>query len=235
MSNTMQGLAPVSGAWYTASFHGPSRLIKIVAKRSKFYMFVPLVSACDQPGRRDVHQELSAIKVSRKGAATILTFTEKSALWDRKEYTLEFGSERIKYYYKVFGKGAVGRAYFFRSCFKDPRTVEEELGVVPGYDTVFSPAVNFMGKTYHFAGDTSVITVGDDPMYWGSGLVCAPFCFGLGNRSDELWAWASSRATTCSMSSRTTATKPNVSSGPAGSTAITTANSRLTVPGNRRI
>jgi len=190
MGSSMSDLAPVSGAWYTASFDGRSRLIKIVAKNSKFYMFVPIVSACDQPGRRDVHQELGALQAVRKGAATILTFSEKSALWDRKEYTIEFGRERIKYHYKVFGKGAVGRAYFFRSWFKDPRTVEEELGVTPGYDTVFSPAVNFMGKTYHFAGDTSSITVGDDPMYWGSGLLCAPFCFGLNDRGDKLWAWA---------------------------------------------
>jgi hypothetical protein len=193
MATTMADLKPISGRWYTASFHAPSRQIRIVAKKplsKSFYMFVPIVSACDQPGKRDVHVGLSDFQVKKRGQTTVLTFTEKSALWDRKEYTIEFGPQRIKYYYKVFGKGEVSRAYFFRSWMKDPITVEEELGVVPGYDMVFSPAVNFEGKVYHFAGDTSIITVGNDPMYWGSGLVCAPFCFGLRDHGDKMWAWA---------------------------------------------
>jgi hypothetical protein len=161
-----------------------------------------MISACDSPDARDVHQEISDIVVRRrspkKGAkskdaksTTILTFVEKSSLWDRKEYTIEFTPERIKYSYKVFGKGAIGRAYLLRSWMKNPvLTVEEELGVVPGFETVFSPAVNFMGKTRHFAGDTSIITAGDDPMYWGSGLVCAPYCFCLNDPGDKLWVWA---------------------------------------------
>ncbi len=189
----MADLKAVGGRWYTASFHAPSRQVRIVAKKpfsKSFYMFVPIVSACDQPGKRDVHVSLSDFQVKKRGQTTVLTFTEKSALWDRKEYTVEFGPQRIKYWYKVFGKGPVGRAYLFRSWMKDPITVEEELGVVPGYDTVFSPAVNFEGKVYHFAGDTSIITCGNEDMYWGSGLVCAPYCFGLNDRGDRMWAWA---------------------------------------------
>ena len=190
MATSMADLKPVHGAWYTASFHAPSRLVKITAKKARFSIFVPLVSACDPPGKRDVHGALSDFRLAKKGRATVLKFTETSACWLRKDYTIEFGPERIRYSYKVFGKGPVGRAYFFRSWFKDPVTVEEELGVVPGFDTVFSPAVNFMGKTRHFPGDTSIISVGDDPMYWGSGLVAAPYCFAFNDRRDKLWAWA---------------------------------------------
>ena len=190
MTQTMADLKPVTGRWYTASFHAPSRQIRITARGSRFSMFVPIVSACDQPGQRDVHQELSNFRLRKKGAATILTFTEKSALWDRKEYTIEFGPERIRYFYRVHGKGAVSRAYFFRSWFKDPSTVEEELGVVPGFDTVFSPAVNFFGKEYYFPGDTALMTVGDSPQLWGQGLASSPFCFAFNDRGDRLWAWA---------------------------------------------
>ena len=186
----MTNLKPVRGRWYTASFHAPSLQIRITGNKSKFYLFAPIFSACDQPGKRDVHEALSDFRVRRKGDTTVLTFREKSALWDHKEYTIEFHPDRIVYYYKVFGIGPVSRAYFLRSWMNDPITVEEELGVVPGFDTVFNPAVNFMGKVYHFPGDTAVITAGDDHMYWGSGLVAAPFCFCLNDRDDHLWAWA---------------------------------------------
>lgn len=190
MARTMSDLPGISGKWYTVSFHEPTQMMKIIAKKSSFYMFAPIVSACDQPDKRDVAGKLSDFQVRKKGQATILTFIEKSALWDRKKYTIEFHPKTIKYYYEVFGAGDVSRAYFFRSWFQDPRTVEFEMGVAPGYDTVFSPAVNFMGKDYHFTGDTSTITVGNDPTYWGSGLTGAPFCFGLNNRGDDLWVWA---------------------------------------------
>jgi hypothetical protein len=194
MAKTMADIAPISGSWYTVSFHASSRQIRIVAKRpfsKKFYIFAPLVSACDSPDKRDVTEEIRDIAVRRRGATTVLTFVEKSSLWDRKEYTIEFAPQRIKYSYKVFGSGPIGRAYMLRSWIKEPKiTVEEELGVVPGFETVFSPSVNFMGKTRHFTGDTSIITAGDDPMYWGSGLVCAPYCFCLNDPGDKLWVWA---------------------------------------------
>ena len=190
MAKTIADLKPITGKWYKASFHEPTQQLRIVAKNSSFYMFVPLASAVDQPGKRDESLSLSDFKTRTRGGVTILTFTEKSALWDRKEYTIEFGPTQIRYYYKVFGQGDVSRAHFFRSWFKDPTTVEEELGVVPGFDTVFSPSVNFWGKVYHFPGDTSIITAGSEPMYWDSGLVAAPYCFCFNQRGDKLWAWA---------------------------------------------
>jgi hypothetical protein len=211
---TIADLKPVEGLWYTASFHAPSRQIRIVAKgpfSKTFYMFTPMVSACDGPDARDVTGEICDIAVRRRAAkkdaknrdakskdaksggaksTTIVTFVEKSSLWARKEYTIEFSPETIKYSYRVFGSGPIGRAYLLRSWMKEAITVEEELGVVPGFETVFSPSVNFMGKVRHFAGDTSIITAGDDPMYWGSGLVCAPYCFCLNDPGDKLWVWA---------------------------------------------
>ncbi len=190
MTVSLEDLKPVVGRWYTASFNAPTQLLKIAARKGKFHVLLPLVSACDQPGKRDVTESISDIRMTKRGAKSVLTFTEKSALWERKEYTIEFGPERIRYWYKVFGHGSVGRAYFFRSWFSDPRTVETEMGMVPGYDQIFSPAVNFFDKVYHFPGDTSIITVGDEPMYWGQALVAAPYSFAFNHRADKLWVWA---------------------------------------------
>ncbi|MEI6165735.1 MAG: hypothetical protein WCS52_00925 [bacterium] len=190
MGAVLKAFKNVRGRWYTVSLHASASLLKISARRSRFHLYVPLVSACDQPGKRDVHQALSKFCVTRRGNTTILTYTETSDLWERKEYTYEFHPDRIVHYYRVFGRGPVGHVNFFRSWMDDPTTVEQELGVVPGFDTVFSPAVNFMGKVFHFAGDTSIITSGDDQMYWGSGLASAPFCFCLNDRSDNFWLWA---------------------------------------------
>jgi hypothetical protein len=47
-----------------------------------------------------------------------------------------------------------------------------------------------MGKTRHFPGDTSIITCGNEHMYWGSGLVSAPYCFCFNDRDETLWVWA---------------------------------------------
>jgi hypothetical protein len=191
-AKSLADLQPLRRGWYTVTFHAPTRTMRIFARGKQWHMFVPLVSACDQPGKRDDHLDLSDFKLLRRGVSLILTFTEKSALWERKLYTIAFGPRNIRYSYKVFGRGQVERACFFRSWFQDPAdTVEDEMGVVPGYDQVFSPAVNFMGKDYHFPGDTSTITVGNDPMYWGSGLVAAPYCFATSDRGDkDTWVWA---------------------------------------------
>ena len=186
----MTKLDSIQGQWYTVSLHSQASLLKIAARRSRFHLYVPLVSACDQPGKRDIHRTLSDIRITRRAKVTTLTYTETSALWERKEYTYEFYPDRIVHYYQVFGCGSIERANFFRSWMDDSTTVEQELGVAPGFDTVFSPAVNFMGKVFHFAGDTSIITAGDEPVYWGSGLASAPFCFGLNDRGDDLWVWA---------------------------------------------
>lgn len=190
MAKTIADLKPVTGKWYKATFHEPTGQLRIVVRNSQSYLFLPLVSAVDQGGRRDETQGLSDVQARARGGTTVVTFTEKNALWDRKEYTIEFRPGRITYRYKVFGQGEVSRAHFFRSWFKDPTTVEEELGVVPGFDTVFSPSVNFWGKTYHFPGDTSIITAGDEPTYWGAGLVAAPYCFGFNRRGEKPWVWA---------------------------------------------
>ena len=189
MKKKLTEFSPIHGQWYTVSLHARASLLKIAARHARFHLYVPLVSACDQPGQRDIHQTLSGFRITRRAKVTTLTYTETSALWERKEYTYEFHPDRIVHYYRIFGRGAVERANFFRSWLNDSTTVELELGVVPGFDTVFSPAVNFMGKVFHFAGDTAIITAGDDPMYWGSGLASAPFCFGLNNRSDDFWVW----------------------------------------------
>ncbi len=190
MSTSMADLKPVTGAWYTATFHAPSRTIRIVAKRSRFYMFVPIVSACDTTAGRDEMQQLSDFAVRRKGRSTVVTFVEKSSQWDRKEHAYEFGPDLIKYCYRVFGNGKITRAYFFRSWMNEKITLEKEMGTVIGYDQVFSPAANFFGKWYHFAGDTSIISSGDAGQYWGSGLLSAPHVFGLNRRGEKLWVWA---------------------------------------------
>ncbi|RPI60286.1 MAG: hypothetical protein EHM48_07490, partial [Planctomycetaceae bacterium] len=190
MARNLSDLSPVQGRWYTAGFHEPSGQMRIEARRSKFYMFVPLVSACDAVDRRDQTAGISDIRVRKSGGVTRLTFTEKSQLWDKKLYTVEFHPNHIKYYYKVFGRGSVGRAYFFRSWFQADNTVETELGVIPGFDTVFNPAVNFWGKDYYFAGDRAVMTSGDCKKFWGQGLVSAPYCYGLNDRGDGLWVGA---------------------------------------------
>ena len=190
MAKTLDDLPTISGQWYAARFDARTRLLKIVAKASKFYMFVPVVAAVDRAGERDVHQSLGEVAVRRRGRTTVVTFTEKSSLWDRKRYTIEFGPRLIRYYYTVFGRGAVGRANFFHNWMSDPTTVETEQGVVPGYDTVFSPQVNFFGKAYYFAGDTATITPADDPSVWGTGLMGAPWCFALNDRGDKRWIWA---------------------------------------------
>lgn len=190
MAKSLGDLPSVGGKWYTASFHQPSGQIRICAKRSKFYMFVPLVSACDAIDRRDVTRGISDIRLKKSGTTSVLTYTEKSDLWDRKLYTVEFGPECIRYYYKVMGQGSVGRAYFFRSWFEAPNTVENELGVIPGFDTVYNPAVNFWGKDYYFAGDRAIMTSGDSKRFWGQGLVSAPYCYGLSDHGDGLWVGA---------------------------------------------
>jgi hypothetical protein len=190
MNTPLPEIAPIEGRWYTARLHARAQLLRIAARKGRFQVYVPLVSACDQPERRDIHRGLSDLRVTQTGDITRMTYNETSALWERKTYTFEFHPDRIVYFYRVHGRGPVERAHFFRSWMEDPTTVEQELGVVPEYDTVFSPAVNFMGKVYHFAGDTATITAGDDPMYWGSGLAGAPFCFGLNCRGERLWVWA---------------------------------------------
>jgi hypothetical protein len=190
MPKTLSQLPPIRGRWYTASFHHPSGQIRIQARRGSFSMFVPLVSACDSLDGRDVTRGISNIRLRKEGKSSVLTFTETSELWDRKSYTVEFGPDIIRYKYKVFGEGSVGRAYFFRSWFENDNTVERELGTIPGFDTVFNPAVNFWGKDYYFSGDRAVMTSGDCKKFWGQGLVSAPYCYGLNDRGDDLWVGA---------------------------------------------
>lgn len=181
---------PIEGRWYRVRYHAPTRQLRLEAKRSTFLFYAPLFAACDPAGGRDVHRSLSAFRWSRRRGARVLTFTERSSAWQRKEYTYEFGPERIVCRYRVFGRGVIDRAAFFRARIGDPRTVEDELGVVPGFDTVFSPAANFMGKRYHFPGETAHVVVGNDPTYWGSGSAGAPCCFAMNERNDRLWVWA---------------------------------------------
>lgn len=186
----MDNIKLINGGWYTAKFDEPSKTLKIIAKNSKFFYFVSLFSACDKPGKRDIHIKLYDFTVRKKGDCTVVQFKEKSSLWDLKIYTLEFYPEYIKYYYNVFGKGNIDRAHFFRGWINEKITIEKEMGSIPGFDTVFSPSPNFFEKNYYFSGEPATITVGCDTKCWGSALVCAPFCYALNEREDKLWIWA---------------------------------------------
>jgi hypothetical protein len=183
-------IKPINGKWYTAKFHAPSMTMRLTAKKSSFYYFLPLFSACDKPGERDIHGKITDVTVKKQGDTTVVRYRETCSVWDEKRYTWEFRPETVTFYYEVRGKGKVDRAYFFRGWMNYPCTVDEEMGAIPGFDTVFSPQPNFAEKNYYFTGDRANITVGNDETHWATAFVAAPFCYVLNDRGDKTWVWA---------------------------------------------
>ena len=161
---------------YTVTFR-PERLLAVLRAGPETYYGMSLLSAVDTMDGAD-----GALRPPRIGApvqaggVVRVAIRSDSSIWERKAHHYLFHEDRLEYWTEVEGRGAIERAYFFRGAIKG-----EQAASVPGFNAVFNPMPNFLGKQEFFVNERISIAAGNDPevvaAVRGYGLHGAPLCF----------------------------------------------------------
>lgn len=150
-----------------------------------FHYYLPLRFACTRPGEIDFSLNRSACKLSGRADSAIVSFSEKTSLWEKKEIELAFSERQILAAVRVFGSGTVDRIYFFRG-FENGR----EYGCAPGFDRIFTASPNFHEKIYFHPSDYLSIDAFITEFAGGACLASPYYFYSLNNSGEQKWVGA---------------------------------------------
>lgn len=156
-------------------------LLSVPGKRFSYNL--PLLAACNKPGKIDFTKKQSRFKISVKNRSIDISFNEESSLWKKKRHLLSANEHTLLYEVTVKGKGAVDTFYMFRG-FRD----NQEFGSAPGFDRIFTVAPNFHEKIYFHPSDTVRINAGLSPFAGGQCLASPYYFYGLNDSKEDVWA-----------------------------------------------
>ena len=167
---------------YLLSFYPGEKkaILKIPGKR--FYYVLPLLAACNKPGKIDFTEDTTPLIFRKESDSIILSFEEKSSLWNKKTHIITMTENEILYKCIVEGKGKVDKIYFFRG-FKNGK----ESGSAPGFDRIFSAAPNFHEKMYFHPSDYITIDAGISEFAGGNCLASPYYFYGLNDSRENIW------------------------------------------------
>ena len=138
-------------------------------------------------------------------------FTAKTTIWDKAEYIFDISEDRVVYYYKIYGEGALEDVRFFEGFLKDDprmntkfypyfcgpgrhmslhRNVKEfMMSSKPLFSHVYSYGINSCDKRIlGFYEDMNIRVNGDRHYYGGDWLATpAPFLFLIGDKEKDEW------------------------------------------------
>ena len=201
-------------------------------------MFVPIVSACDQPGQRDVHQELSNFRVRRKGAHNHphVHGEERAVGPQRLHHRVRPGSHPL--FLPRPRQGRCQPRLFLPLLVQGSHHSGRGAGRDPRLRYRLQSGRQFLRQGVLFPRRYRPDDGRRLPPVVGAGALPALRSASRSTTAATACgpgpAWAYALASTPSKSSPGTRTPPNASSVPAAWTVTTTANSPSTACGNRR-
>ena len=172
----------VSGAWYDLVFDVEQLLARLEVRGSELYYYMSLLSAVDIVGQAEETQGIEMPRVTEGRDCCVLEIVQQSSLWEKKVLVYECWEDRFSCYVVVEGAGDIDRVHFFRG-----RYASNELGSIPGFDTVYSGCPNFLGKNYFHASEYVSINSGHETFAWGYALSSGPLCFALSRDVQGPW------------------------------------------------
>ena len=172
----------VCGNWYDLEFDLEQLLGRLEIPGTELYYYMSLLSAVDVVGQADETLAVDPPTVTDGQDCCLVKIPQHSNFWNKKTLVYECRENSLSCYVMVEGKGQIDRAHFFRG-----RYGPNELGSIPGFDTVYSGCPNFLGKNYFHASEYLSINSGHEDYAWGPALSTGPLCYALSRDLQEPW------------------------------------------------
>lgn len=179
-----RGSIKVETFCYTLEFRPSETLVLLWVKGTHQRHMLFFGGACNPVGRRDETIGHGKISLKRDRGTVLVSFAERSSVWENKLHTYVCGENSIEVFYVIKGHGVVDRALFFRGYLHG-----EERGMASDMDEIYSTAPNFQEKLWFHPGESFSISAGNHlEMPVGAQALASPcYCVGLHDRRDEAY------------------------------------------------
>lgn len=142
-----------------------------------------LGGACNTMDGPDNTLAISGVSVRRQPKEVLVTVSQRSSLWKRRETVYVLRPRSLEVYHRVEGRGVLDRVFYQRGFLKG-----DERGVSAQIDEIYSTSMNFLDKSYFHPCENFAISAGNDALPAAGGgnqaLASPCYCAGLRERSE---------------------------------------------------